>query len=52
MRTPSLIISSSAQPLSLGIRLAIVDVHCYFKTETQVCIAWCFPFHREPPEVY
>jgi|GEM_PF-2778171 len=33
-------------------RLTIVDVHCYFKTETQVCVAWCFPFHCKPPEVF
>ena len=25
--------------------LTVVDVHSDFKTETQVCIAWCFPFH-------
>ena len=49
---PSLIVFLICSQCYAGrIRLAIVDVHCYFKTETQVCIAWCFPFHREPPEV-
>lgn len=38
-------------PFLIQIELTIVDVHCYFKTETQVCVAWCFPFHSEPPEV-
>ncbi|SJM91609.1 hypothetical protein CRENPOLYSF2_2310002 [Crenothrix polyspora] len=26
--------------------LTVVDVHCYFKTETQISVAWCFPFHN------
>jgi len=39
-------------PFLIQIELTIVDIHCYFKTETQVCVAWCFPFHRKPPEVF